>query len=205
MIKKKHHLTKHRLRFTINHRNIILRKFKNMSDEIKSIITHHNHTPLKILVRVLLIFIIAAVTLFSLNYFHIVSFPVQSPPQAKTDQPVASSKLYTCSLVKQSNPLVEKLTSQLGVLQGSFKGKISYFEKDPVRESYIIKLKSLDDIQEYKFNIRDKQGFIRNLNSTKAASMSALKTEQIIQLSFVCNQQTNLLDFTHLSILPKKL
>ena len=170
-------MTKHHRRLTIKH--II----KRMADEIKSIIVKPNRIPLKIMLRILVILFITGIVFFSLKYF-----PKRPNSPVKPNPQVNSSSLDTCSLSKEGNPLVETLSTQAGLLQGNFKGKISYLEKDPVRQSYIIKLKSLDNSQEYKFNIR--------------TSLSELKVDQIVKLSFVCNTQTNLLDFDNLTIIP---
>jgi len=105
-------------------------------------------------------------------------------PSFKLATPTISHDLASCLVTKEGNPLVESLSESAETIQVNFKGKITGLEVDPVINSRIIKLTSLDESQTYSFNIRD------------ATSSSALKTDQTLLISFICDKKSNGFKFT---------
>jgi len=67
-------------------------------------------------------------------------------------------------------------------------------EVDPVINSRIIKLTSLDKSQTYSFTIRDEKGLY--FNSQGETSSSALKSDQTLLISFTCDKKSNGFKFT---------
>ncbi|MBI2597466.1 hypothetical protein HYW41_04880 [Candidatus Daviesbacteria bacterium] len=109
-----------------------------------------------------------------------------------------SHKLDTCSVTKEGNPLVETLTAKDEAVQGTFKGKVVDLKYDRVLSAYAIKLASLDNKQSYIFTTVEQKGLI---STTKGeASGSALKTDQVLQVSFSCDTKSNGFRYTKVLI-----
>lgn len=190
MPKRKHHLTK-------KHNQP---KIKSMPPDSvpANAVTKPKKSP-HILISVVLVLALILIVA-ALNSFHLLKLSTKNVvPQAKPTNPHA---LDSCDLIKEGNPLVDELSTQFDTKQGSLKGKIAELERDKIRGSVTFKLQSLDKTQEYKFNILEKANFIVSSITNKVVTTSALKNDQFIQAAFVCNKDTNLLEFTKLNILP---
>ena len=191
MPKRKHHLTKKN-----NHS-----KIDPMSDdEIPSpMVIKKGSSKIIVgaIVAVILILIVAG-----LRYYGFLNFPFFKPNPESITRKKDPHALDTCDLTKEDNSLVENLSNQAGVIQGSLKGYIVDLSTDEVRQSIVLQLTSPDKSQQYKLSLLDQPNFIINAQYSKIASSSALKKDQLVRLTFNCNPETNLLEFTRLTILP---
>src|SRR3989344_3639688 len=185
MKKGKSHLTKRHSRS----------KIESMAEEVTSMVTNPNRPKIIIIILGLLLI---AVGMIVLNYYHIINLPFLQRTALPSNIVVNPHALDTCDLTKEGNALVDEFSIQAGIIRGSFKGNISELTRDEVRQSIILKLKSLDLTQEYKFNVIESPTLIINTLTNKIASSSALKVNQLIRLEFVCNNETKLLEYTKL-------
>lgn len=180
-----------------------------MPEPIQIIKARSNHPFIKVVAGCLIILLIIAIILFALNYFHKInlkkSLPflpaVTTPESISQPKAVTARNLDTCAVTKEDNPLVESLSTKFDIILGIFKGKITDIKVDPIRKSHIISLTSLDNTQSYSFNIKDQEGTILTLKGQEA-SPSALKTNQIVKISFTCDKKSNGFKFTSIIILP---
>ena len=161
-----------------------------MINKVKTIIAASNLTHLKIGIAILIPVLILLFFL-GLKYYQ-----SKITKKLKADSRI----LDTCSLTKEGNPLVESLSDNPQTVTGIFKGRLTDLKLDPVLEAHLIQLTSLDNKQSYKFMVQNQRGLV--FTPDGESSSSALKNDQTLQVSFMCDKKSN--GFTIIKVLIKK-
>lgn len=170
--------------------------------KITTLIVESSNKWLKISLALILVIILA---LTGLNYFGIIDLSKYLPFLPKRSQPqtvelIHPFSLDSCLIKKEGNPLVLEISANDFGSIGKIQGVVDKISTEPIREATIISLSSLDKKQQYNFSLFEQPNLIVDLSTNKVASLSALKQNQTLTLSFSCSKESNLFKFTRVTI-----